>query len=82
MIKTFAVLASFSVIILIGCGPSPMDSPPPTAAIVRAELAKFQAYRLERASRGLSTQIVDEQIAIRERQLRAIESMNSASPQP
>jgi len=50
-----------------------MHSPSPTAEEVRKELEFFRVYRREREARGLSTQRADEQIAIRERQLRAIE---------
>jgi hypothetical protein len=89
MIKTFAalvfaVLAGFGAAVFFGVPsePSPMDSPPPTSATVLAELEKLRAARLERAARGLRTQLYDEQIALREVQLRAIESMKARPSQP
>lgn len=81
MIKIFALLVAVSVILIgVACGPSAMDSPPPTAETVRAELAEFRAGRLERAARGLPTKNYDDQIALRERQLRAIDALQATAP--
>jgi hypothetical protein len=81
MIKIFALLGAISVILIgVACRPSAMDSPPPSAATVRAELVEFRALRLERAARGLPTKNYDDQIALRERQLCALEALQATAP--